>query len=53
MPVEVNKQAIRENFMDDDELIFESIDLFLDSSSQMLQSLKQAVAARNADQIMA
>jgi HPt (histidine-containing phosphotransfer) domain-containing protein len=53
MPVFVDKDSIRENFMGDSELIFESIDLFMDSSNARLKSLKDAVAAKNADQIMA
>jgi HPt (histidine-containing phosphotransfer) domain-containing protein len=34
-------------------LIFESIDLFMDSSSARLKSLKEAVASKDAAQIMA
>ncbi|MDR2301657.1 MAG: Hpt domain-containing protein, partial [Deltaproteobacteria bacterium] len=37
----------------DNELIFESIDLFMESSSSRLKALQTAVAAKNAEQIMA
>jgi HPt (histidine-containing phosphotransfer) domain-containing protein len=39
--------------MDDEELIFESIDLFMESSSTRLEALKEAVKEKNAEKIMA
>jgi HPt (histidine-containing phosphotransfer) domain-containing protein len=53
MTVLVDKDSIRENFMDDNELIFESIDLFMESSSTRIKALQAAVAAKDADKIMA
>ncbi|MDR2367307.1 MAG: Hpt domain-containing protein [Deltaproteobacteria bacterium] len=53
MPVFVDKDSIRENFMDDNELIFESIDLFMDSSASRFKALQEAVAAKDADRVMA
>jgi HPt (histidine-containing phosphotransfer) domain-containing protein len=52
MPVVVDKDSIRENFLNDSELIFDSIDIFLDSSSTRMTALKEAVATKNADQVM-
>jgi HPt (histidine-containing phosphotransfer) domain-containing protein len=51
--VEVDKAAICENFMDDEELIFESIDLFMESSNARLKILQEAVAQRDPDRVMA
>ncbi|MDR0356215.1 MAG: Hpt domain-containing protein [Deltaproteobacteria bacterium] len=53
MTVEVDKAAICENFMDDEELIFESIDLFMESSNARLKILQEAVAQRDPDRVMA
>jgi HPt (histidine-containing phosphotransfer) domain-containing protein len=52
MAVFVDKDSIRENFMDDNELIFESIDLFMESASTRFEALKEAVAAKDAYKIM-
>jgi HPt (histidine-containing phosphotransfer) domain-containing protein len=51
--VEVDKESICENFMDDEDLIFESIDLFMESSSTRLAALQEAVKERNEDKVMA
>jgi HPt (histidine-containing phosphotransfer) domain-containing protein len=39
--------------MDDEELIFESIDLFFESSLNRLKSLREAVKERDPDKVMA
>jgi HPt (histidine-containing phosphotransfer) domain-containing protein len=39
--------------MDDEELIFESIDIFMDSSATRLTALKEAVRDRDADKVSA
>ena len=51
--VTVDKDSIYENFMNDDELIFESIDIFIDSSATRLEELRAGVKARDADKVMA
>lgn len=53
MTVVVDRASICENFMDDDELIFESIDLFLETAGTRLLALQEAVAAKDAERIMA
>lgn len=53
MAVTVDKDSIYENFMNDDELIFESIDIFIDSSATRLEELRAGVKARDADKVMA
>ncbi|MDR1546516.1 MAG: Hpt domain-containing protein [Deltaproteobacteria bacterium] len=52
MTVEIDKASICENFMDDEELIFESIDLFLESATARLKTLVEAVKERNDDKVM-
>ena len=52
MALELNKAAILENFMDDEELLFESIDLFLDRISTRMADLKKAVADKNPEVFM-
>jgi len=50
--LELNRAAILENFMDDEELLFETIDLFLDRVSARMTALKKAVADKNPDVFM-
>ncbi|MDR3204669.1 MAG: Hpt domain-containing protein [Deltaproteobacteria bacterium] len=52
MTVTVDRDSIRENFMDDEELIFESIDMFFDSSQTRLKALQEAVKERDDNKIM-
>ena len=52
MGVELKKAAILENFMDDEELLFESIDLFLDRITARMAVLQKAVAAKDPDTYM-
>ena len=49
---ELDRSAILENFMDDEELLFESIDLFLERVDARMNSLRESVAAKNPDVIM-
>ncbi|MDL2226671.1 response regulator, partial [Deltaproteobacteria bacterium OttesenSCG-928-M10] len=49
---ELNREAILENFMDDEELLFESIDLFLERIATRMISLKEGVEAKNPDVFM-
>jgi len=51
--LELNRTAVLENFMDDEELLFESIDLFLERVSARMITLKAAVADKNLEDIMA
>ncbi|MDR1487403.1 MAG: Hpt domain-containing protein [Deltaproteobacteria bacterium] len=53
MPVEVDKESIYENFMDDEELIFESIDMFMESSNTRCKALQEAVQQKDAERVMA
>ena len=50
--LELNRAAILENFMDDEELLFESIDLFLERISARMIELKKAVTDKNPDTFM-
>jgi len=50
--LELNRAGILENFMDDEELLFESIDLFLERVSARLAELKKAVEGKNPDVFM-
>jgi len=50
--LELNRAAILENFMDDEELLFESIDLFLERISARMAELKKAVAEKNPETFM-
>jgi HPt (histidine-containing phosphotransfer) domain-containing protein len=51
--VTVDRESICENFMDDEELIFESIDLFMESSATRLEALREAVKVRDSGKVMA
>jgi HPt (histidine-containing phosphotransfer) domain-containing protein len=51
--VTVDRESIYDNFMNDEELIFESIDIFMDSSANRLEALRAAVKARDEEQVMA
>ena len=53
MAVTVDRESIYENFMNDEELIFESIDIFMESSATRLEALRQAVKDRVEDKVMA
>jgi HPt (histidine-containing phosphotransfer) domain-containing protein len=53
MTVTVDRDSIYENFMNDEELIFESIDIFRESSATRLEALREAVKARDPDKVMA
>ena len=44
---ELDRESILENFMDDEELLFESIDLFLERIAARMESLKEAIEAKN------
>ena len=52
MALELDRAAILENLMDDKELLFESIDMFLDRISIRMASLKTAVADKNPETFM-
>ncbi len=47
VPAELDKAAVLENFMDDEELLFESIDLFLERVAPRLETLKAGVSAKD------
>ena len=49
---ELDRAAILENFMDDEELLFESIDLFLERISERMDNLKKTVEAKDPDLFM-
>ena len=49
---ELDRAAVLENFMDDEELLFESIDLFLERAAARMDSLKAGIEARDPDVIM-
>ncbi|UQZ88758.1 hypothetical protein C4J81_05885 [Deltaproteobacteria bacterium Smac51] len=49
---ELNRGAILENFMDDEELLFESIDLFLERIAARMSVLKGGVEAKDPDVFM-
>ncbi|MDR2455225.1 MAG: Hpt domain-containing protein [Deltaproteobacteria bacterium] len=53
MTVTVDRESIYENFMNDEELITESIDIFMESSAARLEALRAAVKERDADKVMA
>lgn len=49
---QIDRAAILENFMDDEELLFESIDLFLERIAARMATLKEGVEAANPDLFM-
>ncbi len=49
---ELDRAAILENFMDDEELLFESIDLFLERIASRMATLKEGVDAANPEVFM-
>jgi HPt (histidine-containing phosphotransfer) domain-containing protein len=49
---ELDRVAVLENFMDDEELLFESIDLFLERAAARMDSLKAAVEAKDPETFM-
>ena len=49
---ELDRSAILENFMDDEELLFESIDLFLERVASRMDTLKAGVEAKDPDVYM-
>ena len=52
MAAELNRAALLENFMDDTELLFESIDLFLERIETRMESLSAAIAAKDPEAFM-
>lgn len=52
MASELDRSAILKNFMDDEELLFESIDLFLKTIQARMNSLRKSVALKNPDIFM-
>jgi HPt (histidine-containing phosphotransfer) domain-containing protein len=48
----IDRETLLENFMDDEELLFESIDTFLTSAAARSVSLDAAVAAADAEKVM-
>lgn len=52
MAVQLDRAAILENFMEDEELLFESIDLFLEQIASRMANLKQGVEAADPDRFM-
>ena len=53
MATELDKASILENFMDDEELLFESIDLFLERVDVRMGTLQAAVAGKDVEVSMA
>jgi HPt (histidine-containing phosphotransfer) domain-containing protein len=51
--LQIDKAGILENFMDDEELLFESIDLFLERAAGRLETLEKAVTDKNVEGVMA
>ncbi len=49
---ELDKAAILENFMDDEDLLFESIDLFLERVASRMDSLRAGVTAKDPEVFM-
>ena len=49
---QLDRAAILENFMDDEELLFESIDLFLERIAARMDSLKEGVEAADPERFM-
>ncbi|MGL4208077.1 MAG: Hpt domain-containing protein [Candidatus Adiutrix sp.] len=47
MAIELDKAALLENFMDDEELLFESIDLFSERIGPRMNTLKEAILAQD------
>lgn len=52
MAAELDRAAVLENFMDDEELLFESIDLFLERAAARMDSLKAGIEAKDPEIIM-
>lgn len=52
MASELDRSAILKNFLDDEELLFESIDLFLKSIEERMGSLRKSVAFKNPGMFM-
>ena len=52
MAEELNRAAILENFMDDEELLFDSIDLFLERIADRMETLKGGVVAEDPEVFM-
>lgn len=49
----LDKAGIMENFMDDEELLFESIDLFIDRVASRMSTLQTAVTSKDLEATMA
>jgi HPt (histidine-containing phosphotransfer) domain-containing protein len=50
--VQLNKEELLANFMDDEELLFESIDLFLERADERYKLLEAAVKERSEQRVM-
>lgn len=52
MAFELDRAAIMDQFMDDEELLFESMDLFFDNITQRMADLNKAVADKDPEAFM-
>ncbi len=52
MAAEFNREALLENFMDDKELLFESIDLFLERIEARMKTLSAGIGAGDPEAFM-
>lgn len=52
MAAQLDRAAILENFMEDEELLFESIDLFLERIAARMDTLKEGVEAADPESFM-
>jgi HPt (histidine-containing phosphotransfer) domain-containing protein len=50
--LELDKAGILANLMDDEDLLFESIDIFLDSAAERLVKLEAGVVSKDAQAVM-
>jgi HPt (histidine-containing phosphotransfer) domain-containing protein len=50
--LEINREELLENFMGDEELLFESIDLFLERAESRYSDLAEAVKAKDPQKVM-
>ncbi|MDR2405179.1 MAG: Hpt domain-containing protein [Deltaproteobacteria bacterium] len=52
MTFQLKKEELLANFMDDEELLFESIDLFMERADERYKLLSDAVKERNEQRVM-
>ncbi|MDR2460127.1 MAG: Hpt domain-containing protein [Deltaproteobacteria bacterium] len=52
MTIHISKEQLLENFMDDEELLLESVDLFLSRVEGRYKDLDEAVKAKNEQTVM-